>query len=243
MTRVLPSSPNWYCSKIVTVLDEEILFYGARCDLNILQIASPGDSRNGKQRLNINRPGRGIGCQTKSKSSSARAEECAKPNGTFLGDGLAHSRCTTREDESLNYNNNNPDAAEGSLVDPLHIQQQYEYSSDGIVNHNRNDDTPDDSHAADRGNNTIENSEPDCVFVATITRLHKERITTVCGFKSVAADGRSIFSIFTGADDGKVKLHSISWAGNGFGKLHAVKTEYRAVHELPTNVILPIKYK
>lgn len=69
MASLLPSSPNWYCGDAVAAADAGVIFYGARGDINILQLLS--HSRSHSQSLN------GDGVLSQSQNSAPLSEVCS----------------------------------------------------------------------------------------------------------------------------------------------------------------------
>lgn len=179
MTHALPSSPNWYCSNIISSTDDGLVVYGARGDINILRLAT------------------GFSCE------------------------FALNKHLNLKQSSHSGNQ----VEEKSGDNPL-LQECY-------------------TSAESR-----ENPLMDCLLIATLSRVHKERITVVLiqskDSKSIEAKANldsthdiDSFMIISGAEDGKIKCLRITFTKN---EAQTVNSKVLCEYQMPKNVSLDLHF-
>ena len=173
MTRVLPSSPNWYCNSVIDATNDGMIAYGARSDVNILLLTA--------------------NCSTPSLPCNNQKAASSQPDDV-----------TTEENPSAQDKDNG--SSSKSQLDQKIFQQQTGIDYD------------------------------DCVLLCTMSRLHRERLTSVRLRKHTEltdkAEQQIDYSMFTGSDDSKVRHYLISRCAADNTVKHRLIAEY----ELPKNV-------
>lgn len=84
------------------------------------------------------------------------------------------------------------------------------------------------------GNRNWENNFNSCVLLCTLSRLHKEKMTSVRLVKHgepVSHGEHHNYSLFTGSDDGKVRHYKLTRSSD-----NTMKSQLSAEYELPRNV-------
>ncbi|XP_067947516.1 gem-associated protein 5-like [Watersipora subatra] len=254
MTHVFTSSPNWYLSRIIDISDDQVVAYGARSDLNILQLRAA----RAKHKNIVN--------------SSIKAHE------KIVTSDIVHDRAENRGIVGFN----NKCKKQGNVIDSHSTHDDHnsrgcmsnttQSKSNGEVREeqwrsdcNSSDLSADgtsnatnlllkNSHEGNFGDNSSfgDTSEApvvplkgsdfnDCVLISTMTRLHKDKVTAVRLLKRLSVNGETdglkhhSYSLFTGADDGKIKHHHLSWYGDAFVKLPVITSKLESEHVLPKN--------
>ena len=172
MTRVLPSSPNWYCNSVIDATDDGMIAYGARSDVNILYLTA----------------------------------NCSTPSLPCNNQKAASSQDDVTTEEKPSVQDKDYGSSSKSQLDQKTFQQQTGSVYD------------------------------DCVLLCTMSRLHRERLTSVRLRKHTEltdkAEQQIDYSMFTGSDDSKVRHYLISRCAADNTVKHRLIAEY----ELPKNV-------
>ena len=183
MTRVLPSTPNWYCNSVIDATDDGVIAYGARSDVNILLLTA-----------NCSAPS--LHCNNQKAASSQ------------------HDDVNTEENPTVQDKDNG--SSSKSQLDKKTFQQQTGIDYD------------------------------DCVLLCTMSRLHRERLTSVRLRKRKElidkAEQQVDYSMCTGTDDGIVRHYMISRCTADNTVKHRLIAEYelpKNVSWSPSSVILP----
>lgn len=217
MTRPLPSSPNWYCSKVVAVIDDEIVAYGARSDINILQLSAVKSSLAAARELNG-----GIKQQDDSKGNSVNDDP---KSHTRSGDGSVAKSSST----------NGPGTGTGTGSSVFEVTKESLFSDNQALN---------GFGTVENGSNCKTTTGNDVALITTLSRLHREKITTILLLKHSSADKvplegalpERMYSLFSGAEDGKIKHHHLIWSGSSFEGYRKIKSQLKSEHQLPQNV-------
>lgn len=233
MTRVLPASPNWYYSKIVDISQDDIVAYGARSDVNILQLHVKPKNQNDNSPLPILSKNNDC-CNAQAKG------EASDPRPQGVTNRSHNSAVDADESEDVQALSGDVCCKNISGELPTAITNKtFKRVYEGTKNKsNPNDTLP-------QINSRRSNSKyADCVLICTLSRVHKDKITAVRLLKQELAEGKGskqqdvyfAYSLFTGSDDGKVKNHSLRWEGNALEKLPLISSKLESEYSLPQNV-------
>ena len=246
MPHVLPSSPNWYCGSIVDIAEDKYLAYGARGDLNILQLnVNSSSGYNSSSRSQLCADGDSSKISTLATAGGDEQQLLRHPS---TSSPFSNDDDTEEIKNEVSSINNAGDSNGVHNVSPKDAARKNDTelpatSSNIAATNNKGASFQHEGKASINGEG---HGAADCVLITTISRIHKDKITAVRLLKQeaaiscdssekVIADDHCTFLLFTGADDGTVKHHVISWNGNAFNERVNVRSKFVSEHSLSKN--------